>query len=562
MKLSIGHKLGLGFALITLLTMSSALIAFCKIYPIRGIEQTNTELRIPVISYSRDLFALHFELSSRSREYLLMADDPAVAPKLLAAMEETVKKMNLDVEKLQALKPKFLLQGNKDRVNAVAAHTVEFQRMITEATRMRKPRDSASELAAAKYMSAVSTPQARETRAILQELIESAQQLTDNDSARMQAAALSSTVTLASASLLVLICGVLIAFYVDRSISMPLSRAVAHLEEIAHGDLTATVSSNNLQRQDEIGALARGMESMSDNFRKLLGNISGGVDTLVTSAAQLSTVSAHTASGVASMSEKTTSVAAAAEEASASTMSVASGMEQSSASLTSVASATEEMSATVSDIAANTARARVTSENATSQAVAISAQMQLLGDAAREIGNVTQMITEISAQTNLLALNATIEAARAGAAGKGFAVVATEIKELARQTADATETIKSRIAGVQSSAGSAIANIDQISAVIREVGAIVSSIAAAIEQQAAVTRDVAGNIAQASEGVRDANSHIAQAAEVSKSIAYEIARVNGDVADLRRGGEQVQSSAHELNHLAELLKLQVAQFQM
>jgi methyl-accepting chemotaxis protein len=299
------------------------------------------------------------------------------------------------------------------------------------------------------------------------------------------------------------------------------------------------------------------MQTMTDSLRRLVGDISGGVQTLGTSATQLSAVSAQTASGVSSMSEKAHGVAAAAEEASASTMSVASGMEESSASLASVASATEEMSATVGDIAANTARAR-----ATSKAVIISEQMQKLGKAAQEIGQVTETITNISAQTNLLALNATIEAARAGAAGKGFAVVANEIKELAKQTAEATEDIKARIAGVQNSAGLAITDINEITAVIKEVGGIVSSIAAAIEEQAAVTRDVAGNIAQASAGVRDANTHIAQTSEVSKSIARDIAGVNGDVADIRRGGEQVQISAVELSHLADQLKTQVSQFRM
>jgi len=194
--------------------------------------------------------------------------------------------------------------------------------------------------------------------------------------------------------------------------------------------------------------------------------------------------------------------------------------------------------------------------------VTISEQMQKLGLAAQEIGQVTETITNISAQTNLLALNATIEAARAGAAGKGFAVVANEIKELARQTAEATEDIKTRIAAVQNSTGSAISDIDQITAVIKEVGGIVSSIAAAIEEQAAVTKDVAGNIAQASASVREANSHISETAEVSKSIAKDIAGVNADVADIRRGGEQVQTSAAELTHLAGLLKTQVSQFRM
>jgi methyl-accepting chemotaxis protein len=175
---------------------------------------------------------------------------------------------------------------------------------------------------------------------------------------------------------------------------------------------------------------------------------------------------------------------------------------------------------------------------------------------------VTETITNISAQTNLLALNATIEAARAGAAGKGFAVVANEIKELARQTAEATEDIKSRILGIQSSTGSAISDIGNITTVIRDVGGIVASIAAAIEEQATVTKDVAGNIAQASIGVRDADTQITQTAEVSRNIARDISEVNAAITGIREGGEQVQASADDLSTLAEKLGAQVAQFRI
>ena len=132
----------------------------------------------------------------------------------------------------------------------------------------------------------------------------------------------------------------------------------------------------------------------------------------------------------------------------------------------------------------------------------------------REIGKVTETISEISSQTNLLALNATIEAARAGAAGKGFAVVAGEIKALAQQTATATEDIKSRISGVQNSTSSGIAEIEKISRVIFEVSDIVGSIAAAIEEQTVSTKDIARNIAEASFGVNDVNERIAQSSEV------------------------------------------------
>ena len=216
--------------------------------------------------------------------------------------------------------------------------------------------------------------------------------------------------------------------------------------------------------------------------------------------------------------------------------SVAAGMEQTTTNLTSVASATEQMTATIGEIAGNSEKARRITEEATRQAARISEQMNQLGAAAQQIGKVTETITEISSQTNLLALNATIEAARAGSAGKGFAVVANEIKELAKQTAAATEDIKGRIAGVQSSTAGGIAEIGKVSQVIHDVSDIVSSIAAAIEEQSTVTKDIARNIAEASTGVRDANQRVAESSQATAEIAREIAGV--DQAARTDGGGQ------------------------
>ena len=349
---------------------------------------------------------------------------------------------------------------------------------------------------------------------------------------------------------------------ITRSVVKPIRESVNFTELLAHGDFSTDIAEALRQRGDEMGELARAFHGMTGNTRKLLQEVTGGVQTLASSATELSAVSSQTSHAVRSMSERTSTVAAAAEEASANTTSVAASMEQAATNLASVASATEEMSATIGEIASNSEKARAISDQATEQAQTISALMQQLGVAAREIGKVTETITDISSQTNLLALNATIEAARAGAAGKGFAVVENEIKELARQTATATEDIKAKIAGVQNSAGSAITDIEKISGVIKEVGQIVSSIAASIEEQAAVTKDVAGNIAQATTGVRDSNERIAQTATVSKSIARDMTAVNTAVGDIRQGGEQLAASTAELSKLAEQLKATAGHFKV
>jgi len=190
--------------------------------------------------------------------------------------------------------------------------------------------------------------------------------------------------------------------------------------------------------------------------------------------------------------------------------------------LSSVSEATSKLSATVLEIAGNSEKARAISEQANTQAQSVSSLMGQLEESALEIGKVTETIMSISAQTNLLALNATIEAARAGTAGKGFAVVAGEIKELANQTAQATDDIKGKIAGMQSAADGAINDIQGISRIIGEVGEIVANIAVAIEEQATVTRDVAANIERVTSGVKEATDRINETASASRSIAGDI----------------------------------------
>jgi len=357
----------------------------------------------------------------------------------------------------------------------------------------------------------------------------------------------------------VIVAIVLVWLFLSRGIVNPIRRTSDMLKDISEGegDLTKRLDAAS---NDEVGELARYFNQFVEKLQGIIGSIAGNAQTVASSATELSAVSAQTAQSVQTVSGKTATVAAAAEESSATSAAVASGMERMTTNLTSVAGATEQMSATIGEIAANSEKARAISGEATQQAQVVSTMMKDLGRAAQEIGQVTETISSISAQTNLLALNATIEAARAGAAGKGFAVVANEIKELAQQTAAATEDIKGKISGIQVSTGGAIEDIEKIAQVIRQVGEIVATIAVAIEEQSVVTKDVASNIAQVSMGVKDSNERVAQTAAVSHSIAQDIAQVNMTIGEISRGGEQVQMSAGELSQLAEQLKEMVGRF--
>jgi methyl-accepting chemotaxis protein len=363
-------------------------------------------------------------------------------------------------------------------------------------------------------------------------------------------------------SLIALAISTLLGVVVTRSISGPLAAAVSHLGQVAGGDVSRDVPGEYLGRGDEIGGLSKAMQSMSVSLREVLQSMTGGIQVLSSSSAELSANSTQMSDGSRDASGKAHAVASAAEQMTANVVSVAAGMEQTSTNLSSVASATEQMTSTIGEIAGNSEKARRITEDATRQAARISEQMNQLGTAAQQIGKVTETITEISSQTNLLALNATIEAARAGSAGKGFAVVANEIKELAQQTARATEDIKGRIAGVQSSTAGGIAEIDKVSQIIHEVSDIVSSIAAAIEEQSTVTKDIARNIAEASTGVRDANKRVSEASQATAEIAREIGGVDQAAGHMADGSQQVQASALELSKVAEQLQTTVQRFKV
>jgi methyl-accepting chemotaxis protein len=345
-----------------------------------------------------------------------------------------------------------------------------------------------------------------------------------------------------------------------RDVTKPVAAVIEHLGRVAKGDVSITVRPDLMERRDEAGDLASATYQLIANLRPIIQKVTGGVQTLSASSTELSAVSGGMSEGSRKTSERVEAVTRAAEEMSSTMVSLSSGMEQASNNLIAVASATEQMTATIGEIAASSEKARHITTEATQQAAAASNLMNDLGKAAQRIGEVTETISNISAQTNLLALNATIEAARAGAAGKGFAVVANEIKELASQTASATEDIKSRVGGIQSSTAATIADIGGISKTVREVSEIVSSIATAIEEQAAVTKDIAANIAQASSGVRTAAGQVTRTSGVSSQIAADIETVNRAAGETADGSAQVRSGAEELSRLAEQLRQSVEQF--
>jgi len=340
-----------------------------------------------------------------------------------------------------------------------------------------------------------------------------------------------------------------------------LKAMVGNFRDIAEGegDLTKRVV---IRSRDEIAELARWFNIFLEKLQKIIGTIAASTAAVDTQSKNLSTIADSLAGNARQTSDLSDNVATSAEEMSVNINNVAEAMDDSTANTTMVASAAEEMTATISQIAQNAEKAHKVSEKAVKEAEKTSRRMAELGASAEAISRVTEAITEISEQTNLLALNATIEAARAGEAGKGFAVVANEIKELAKQTAEATLDIKKQIDDVQSTTSTTVGEMREIGKVIISVNEIVASISVAVAEQSAATAEITNSINQAASRLTEVNENISQVSVVAGSITKDISMVNTAAEDITQDSSRVNSSSSDLLRMAEELKKVVNTFRI
>ncbi len=352
---------------------------------------------------------------------------------------------------------------------------------------------------------------------------------------------------------LAIVIGSIAAIAIARGIVKPISGMTVAMDRLAHKDLNVHIPATD--HKDEVGDMAKAMQVFKDNMvraeelsqqqekerlerirraeliealnRDFDAGISEVLSTVAAASQQLQ-ASASTMTAIASEStDRATTVAAAAEEA--------------SANVQTVATAAEELSASISEIGRQVQRSSEIAADAASRAEVTHDRVRGLSRAANKIGEVVQLITDIAEQTNLLALNATIEAARAGDAGKGFAVVASEVKNLANQTAKATDEIAQQIGSVQFETEEAVKAIDDIVRIVEEINDVSGSIASAVEEQNAATSEIARNVQEAAAGTEEVTTTIAGVSKAAGEAGAASTQVLSASEDLNSQSRHLQS---------------------
>ena len=349
--------------------------------------------------------------------------------------------------------------------------------------------------------------------------------------------------------------------YMANQIASPIAKTAAMLKDIAEGqgDLTRQLVVNST---DEVGELARYFNQFVAMLHDIISAVVDDSHKISKSATELSTRSSQIAAGTEQVNAQASTVAQSGVELATSAKEMETAASNIHSSTNTVAAAIEEMSASIHEVAGNCAKESRIAAQAGQKASETCSQMAALATSAGEIGKIVEIIKRIADQTNLLALNATIEAASAGDAGRGFAVVASEVKELARQSAAASEEIRDRVNHIQKNTEASTNSLNGVAKVIEEINHISTSIAAAVEEQSATTAEIARSIQSVNIATSSLSSTVTQTASSAENVSSNIRGVSDASADSARSASSINSSASGLENLAAHLSTLVGRFRL
>ena len=532
MKLKVGAKLGLGFAAILVITVITCVVTYLKVRDGQKLEEYVLQVRIPTIERSKDLQNNLNYVASKTRQAILaggQANRLAEAKKMYEGAWDHVDKDLSDLEQLQT---RWQAQDNRDRLTRIREQVPKYKQVSDDVIAMADSRSAEAILKAGDAYSDRAIAVNDAIKQSLGDLVDSQLKLLDEERQKIASANASLYWTIAVTTFVALAVGIVVAFFLSRKISQATVSVLHQAQAIAGGDLTGEAI--QVTSEDELGDLTHAINKMHASLRGIIESIAQNAQNVANASEEFSAVSQQ--------------ISANSEETSAQANAVSSATDQVNRGLQTVASATEEMSASIKEIAKNATEAAKVADNAMKTATETNAIVTKLGESSAEIGQVIKVITSIAQKTDLLALNATVEAARAGEVGAGFAVVANEVKELAKQTAAATEDISRKIEAIQSDAKSAVSAITSISGVIGQVNDISGTIATAVEEQSATSSEMSRNISEAAKGAGEVAQNIQGVAQAAQSTS--------------QGATDSQKAAKSLAEMATQLRELVGRFKL
>jgi len=532
MKLTLGKKLGLGFGVILALMVLSTVLTYSKASAIKETQDHAMTVRVPTIGALKDLQRDLNQSQSKGRQVILAGSESARWEAGKRIFDSNWDEIGKDISRLDVLSASWSEQANRDRLAETKKQLPALREVQEETMKNATGTERDAVAKAGNEFADKATVVVEALKKPLGDMADSFATLTKVSTEEMNAQTRSMNLTMAITTFAALGIGISVALFLSRKISGATQAVLVQAEAIANGDLTH--DDLKVQSQDELGDLTMAINKMSGSLKRMILAIADNAS--------------HVASASEELNSTSQQITANSEETSAQANVVSTAAQTVSQNLQTVATGAEEMGASIKEIAKNATEAAKVATGAVKVAETTTATVSKLGESSNEIGQVIKVITSIAQQTNLLALNATIEAARAGEAGKGFAVVANEVKELAKETAKATEDISRKIEAIQTDTKAAVDAIASISGVINQINDISSTIATAVEEQNATTNEMSRNVSEAAHSSGEITSNIAGVSQAAESTSR-------GAADTQKAAQQLVETSAELRRLVEQFKI-------